>query len=128
MKIPNPMRKRRMREAIEADRLCQLERQVYSVNEKINNLTDEAIRIRQERESKERKELNEKTKWNKADKYKLVYNPEKELTAVYINGHPMYGANEVSVEIDGDNQCPLVRFAGYGSVTVETEDSKTQEG
>lgn len=128
MKIPNPMRKRRMRKIIEADRLRQLERQVLSANEKIDNLTNEALRVRQEKESKERRERNEKTKWNKADKFELVYNPDQELTAVYINGHPMHGAQEVSVEVDGDNQCPLIRFAGYGSVTVRTEDSKTQEG
>lgn len=94
--------------------------QCASLKKQISEVESQIMLEKAEAESKERKERLKKTRWNKADEYEFRFDPDQEITAVYINGKRMHGISTSNVSVDGDNQNPLITLEGYGSVKYTT--------
>lgn len=120
------------RKRIEQEKADALERLLERVNTfdmTLKVLSDNVTKLKDKEEKREEKEAHEllekhrkesdKTRWNKADKYRLVYDANKELTSVFINDKQMYGIADVSIDFDGKNQCPRITLIGYGSIETE---------
>lgn len=115
------------RKRIEQERCEQLERFINRVIEQNEKKKQEEKEKQQRKEELKRKAHKEnlKRKANspfRHDKYKVIYNADKELSTVYINGIEMKGVQVFSYSWDADErgQIPIITLRGYGSVETQT--------
>lgn len=116
--------KRKIREENQNYRINSLERQIQKLE---NQARMNEWRAKQNERFEEKEAMNKvyhdvqkATKWNEADKYSLRYDPDKHITAVYVNDKQLYGVSEVHISLDGDMQEPRIELVGYGSLDVTT--------
>lgn len=74
-------------------------------------------------ELEERKKEDKRTDPFSADKWKVVYDADHNVSTVYFNGQELYGVQEFKVDFDAalDGQTPRLTYEGYGSIDIETE-------
>lgn len=89
--------------------IVEIEQAIAKLNSKLD--TEKLLREKQERERQ-----RDKTRYNKADKYRIVVDPENGLTSLFINGKQMYGVTEYTIDCDGERQDPLITLSGHGSI------------
>lgn len=100
----------------------QMREYVHNLNASISDLSRQSNLKRLTEEKEERK----KTDPYRADKWKVIYNADKKLSEVYLNGVQLYGARSFAIDFDGTQNnkykdVPIISYEGYGSVDILTE-------
>ena len=107
-------------------KIDQLEMQLKNQNERLQDALNSVHKLEDEKRCKEiaeRKAERERTDPFKADKWKVVYDPNGKISTVYFNDQELYGVQRFDVDFDSatEGQTPRFTLESYGSITIETE-------
>lgn len=78
-------------------------------------------------EQKKRQKHKEKVDPYIVDHYRVIYDKDSELTAVYFNDNQLHGCMDVGVNIDPDTQMTTLSLEVFGDIKVEQGEVKDFE-